>query len=339
MDNLRLADVAAQLGVTVPTVSKVLNGRGDVAPSTRARILEVLEESGYERRSPRGRLASAPKVAGLIDLILNPVGKSWAIEVLGGIHSAATAVGCDVVVTYPDPKANSDDWVDRVIRRGSRGVVIERLGLTIDQKRRLAAARIPCVIIDPGAEPPEGVLSVGSANWSGGYAAAQHLVKLGHTRIAVIGGGLDTMASRARLDGFRSAVNSAGLDIRPEWERQANWSRAEAQAEAAALLSIADRPTAIFACSDRMAAGAYEAARQLGLSIPGDLSVVGFDDLPEVRWLSPMLTTIRQPIEEMSFTAIQLLLARDRGTLMDSDRVELSTTLIVRQSTAAPSAL
>jgi len=336
MVKLRLADIAARTGVTVPTVSKVLNGRTDVAPETRARIIEILDESGYKRRSVRARSASEPKSAGFIDLILNSVGKSWAIEVLGGVHTAARAAGCDLVVTYSDPGAGSKDWVDRVVNRGSRGVVIERLGLDASQKQRLAAARIPCVIIDPGAEPPPGVLSVGAASWSGGYAAAQHLISLGHTKLAVIGGGLDTMASRARLDGFKSALTAAGIDLDPRWERQANWTRSGARVQANAILGVADRPTAIFACSDRMAAGVYQSARELGISIPDDLSVVGFDNLPEVRWLTPELTTIGQPVEEMGFTALQLILTRNRGDWLDSERIELSTTLVVRGSTAAP---
>lgn len=329
-----LAEIAAATGVTVPTVSKVLNGRSDVSPETRVRVLELLAESGYRRRGRQGLAADQTPVSGFIDVILNPVGKSWAIEVVGGIQRIAAAAGFDVVVSIPK---GDTDWVDRVIRRGSRGVITERWLIDNTDRDRLLAAHVPFVVIDPGAEPPLEVPSVGATNWKGGYSAAEHLVALGHRRIAIMGGNLDTLASRARVDGFKSALAAHGVDFDPELETYAQWSRTQAEIVGADLLGIADPPTAVFACSDRMASGLYLAARRLGLSIPDDLSVVGFDDLPEVGWLIPSLTTVHQPVEEMARTALQLILARNSADdAGGAQRIELSTTLIERESTAAP---
>ncbi len=327
-----LADIAQQTGVTVPTVSKVLNGRSDVSPQTRVRILELLEEAGYERRGAR-RAGDRHRSGGYLDVVLNPVGKSWAIEVVGGVQSTAAAAGYDVVVSIP---GSDPDWLDRVVRRGSRGLIAERWFLSETERDRLAEARIPFVVIDPGAEPPPDVPSVGAANWQGGYAAAEHLLNLGHERLAVIGGDPDTLASRARLDGFRSALASRGLSLDPELERFAEWSRTRAHEVGRELLSLASPPTAIFACSDRMASGIYAAARDLEVAIPGDVSVIGFDGLPEVGWLLPTLTTMRQPVEDMARTALQILLARAAGQEPGSTRLELSTTLVVGESTAPP---
>lgn len=328
-----LADIAARTGVTVPTVSKVLNGRTDVSPETRVRILELLEESGYTRRGAR-RSADRHRSGGFIDVVLNPLGKSWAIEVVGGVQSTAAAAGYDVVVSIP---GNDDGWLDRIVRRGSRGLIAERWFLTVDERERLAEAKIPFVVIDPGAEPPSDVPSVGAANWQGGYGAAEHLLNLGHERVAVIGGDLETLASRARIDGFKSALAARGLALEPDLERYADWSRSRAHEVGLALLGSATPPTAVFACSDRMASGVYAAARERGLDIPRDLSVVGFDGLPEVGWLLPTLTTMRQPVEDMARTALQILLARAAGQEPSSVRMELSTTLVVGDSTAPPS--
>lgn len=331
MTRSTLADIAAATGVTVPTVSKVLNGRPDVSPETRIRILELLEESGYRRRGRQGRSVDQPPVTGFIDIVLNPVGKSWAIEVVGGIQRIAGAAGYDVAVSIPQ---GGTEWLDRIIRRGSRGLIAERWFLSDAERRKLQDARVPFVVIDPGAEPPPDVPSVGATNWNGGYSAADHLVSLGHTRIAVIGGNVDTLASRARIDGFKSALSARGIEFDASLQVYAGWSRTRAREVARALLELADRPTAIFACSDRMASGVYLAVRDCGLSIPDDLSVVGFDDLPEVGWLIPSLTTVRQPVEDMGRTALQLILARGHGDVGGAQRVELSTTLVSRESTA-----
>ena len=332
MPRSTLADIAALTGVTVPTVSKVLNGRPDVSTETRLRILEFIEESGYQRRGAKA--VALPKSSGILDVVLNPVGKSWAIEVVGGVQAMAAAAGFDVVVSIPH---GDSSWLDRIIERDSRGVIAERWFLNDEERDKLRAARVPFVVIDPGAEPPPDVPSVGATNWKGGYTAAEHLVGLGHERIAVIGGSVETLASRARIDGFKSALAAHGVEFRPEYERYAQWSRTTSEIVSRELLALPERPTAIFACSDRMASGLYLAAREAGIDIPGDLSVVGFDDLPEVGWLMPSLTTIRQPIQEMARTALQLILARSSEEVSGSDRVELSTTLVVRQSTAAPS--
>jgi DNA-binding LacI/PurR family transcriptional regulator len=289
----------------------------------------------HRRRGPAQAGQIPKKAIGTVDLVLNPIGKSWAAEVLRGVHAGATEAGCEVVTTYPDFGKAALDWAGRIVRRGSLGVVLERLALTDSQRDRLAAARIPCVIIDPGIEPQPGVLSVGATNWAGSYAAAQHLVSLGHTRVAVVGAGTD-IASRARVDGFKSALDAAGLRLEPQFERHADWTRTGARAQADILFESPQPPTAVFACSDRMASGVYLSARQHGLSIPEDVSVVGFDDLPEVCWMSPELTTVRQPMEEMGHAALQLLLTRNRSRRQGGDRIELSTVLVHRESTGSP---
>jgi LacI family transcriptional regulator len=256
--------------------------------------------------------------------------------VLGGAEQAAAEAGCDVVVLSAREVRAGRDWVDRLVARGSTGAVLALVDPAPAQRARLAAAGVRLVALDPGVEPASGLPSVGATNWAGGYAAVHHLLGLGHTRIAALGGREDQLNSRARLDGYRSALASAGVRARASWVRYSDWSRAEGARQAAALLRVREPPTAVFACSDHLARGVYQAAADLGLSIPGDLSVVGFDDLPEASWLTPALTTVRQPVREMAAEAVRLLLRLRSGRTEEAGRVELSTSLVERASTAPP---
>jgi LacI family transcriptional regulator len=223
-----------------------------------------------------------------------------------------------------------------VLRRRSAGAIITLVDATPAQLGALRAGGVPVVLIDPMSRPPASVASVGVTNWEGGHSAAEHLLDLGHRRMAAIGGHPSHLYSRARLDGFRSAVEHAD-GASPVAVDHGNWRRNEAAVVAQALLSQPDRPTAIFACSDLMAVGVYDAARRLGLRIPDDLSVVGFDDIPEGAWASPPLTTVRQPIAELGASAVRMLL-RVREAPLDAvaPREELGTRLVLRASTSRP---
>jgi LacI family transcriptional regulator len=201
--------------------------------------------------------------------------------------------------------------------------------LTPQQIARLNARSIPFVVVDPAGEPTPGVPSVGATNWNGGLTATRHLLELGHTRIGMIGGPPGMLCSRARVDGYRAALETAGLTVDPELIRWGTFHVEAGYDHGRALLQLLEPPTAIFAGSDLQAFGVYEAARVLGVEIPRQLSVIGFDDLPMARWVGPPLTTVRQPLTEMAATAARLVLGQG-----EDRRVELATTLVLRQSTA-----
>ncbi|MBZ9642421.1 LacI family DNA-binding transcriptional regulator [Streptomyces sp. PSKA30] len=329
-----LAVVAREAGVSVPTASKVVNGREDVAPETRRRVTEALDRLGYVRR-PRFDAAKAPR---LVDLVVHSLDSSWSGAVLQGVEQAAHDAGLDVVVSAGLARSRSGrperGWLDKLTARGSAGVLFNLAELTEPQYAWLAQHRIPFVMIDPAHEPPPGVVSVGAANWQGGVTATEHLLSLGHERIAVIAGHRRTMCSSARIAGYRSALASAGLRHRPEYVRHAGFDEAVARGRMRELLDLPEPPTAVVVCSDRMALGVYDAVAERGLRIPDDVSVVGFDDLPEARWASPPLTTVRQPISEMAATALRLLVRMMAGDRPESTRTELSTRLVERSSTA-----
>ncbi len=331
-----LAVVAREAGVSVPTASKVVNGREDVAPETRRRVTEALDRLGYVRR-PRFDAAKAP---GLVDLVLRSLESSWSGAVLHGVEAAAYEAGLEVVVSAGparSPGARPErDWLDKLTARGSSGVLVDLAELSPSQYAWLDHHRIPYVLIDPAHEPPAGVVSVGAANWQGGVSATEHLLGLGHERIAVMAGHRRTMADGARVAGYRSALASAGVRHRAEYVRHAGHDETTARVRAHELLDLPEPPTAVFVCSDRMALGVYAALAERELRVPDDVSVVGFDDLPEARWVTPALTTVRQPLAEMAATALRLLVRMMRGDRPEGTRTELSTRLVQRASTAPP---
>ncbi|MFI8189982.1 LacI family DNA-binding transcriptional regulator [Streptomyces sp. NPDC085946] len=331
-----LAVVAREAGVSVPTASKVVNGREDVAPETRRRVTEALDRLGYVRR-PRFDASRAPR---LVDLVVHSLESPWSGAVLHGVEEAAHDAGLEVVVSAALTRSRSGrperGWLDRLVTRGSSGVLFNLAEPSEAQYAWLEQYRIPFVMIDPVLEPPPGVVSVGAANWQGGVTATEHLLALGHERIAVIAGRRRTPCDSARIAGYRSALASAGVRQRPEYVQHAGSDRTAARRRTHELLDLPEPPTAVFVCSDGMALGVYEAVAERGLTVPDDLSVVGFDDLPESRWVTPALTTVRQPLSEMAATALRLLVRMMDGSRPEADRTELSTRLVTRASTAPP---
>jgi DNA-binding LacI/PurR family transcriptional regulator len=333
-----LAVVAREAGVSVPTASKVVNGREDVAPETRRRVTEALDRLGYIRR-PRFDGGRAPR---LVDLVVHSLETSGSGAVLHGAEEAADDAGLELVVSAALTRSRAErperGWLDKLVLRGSSGVLFHLAELSDPQYAWLKQHRIPFVMIDPVLEPPPGVVSVGAANWRGGVTATEHLLALGHERIAVVAGHRHTLCADARIAGYRSALAAAGVRHRPEYVRHADSGEDAAGRRVRELLDLPEPPTAVFVCADRMALGVYEALAERGLRVPDDMSVVGYDDLPEARWLTPALTTVRQPLSEMAATALRLLLRMMDGHRPESTRTELSTRLVERASTAPPGA-
>jgi LacI family xylobiose transport system transcriptional regulator len=324
-----LADIARAAGVSAPTVSKVLNGRADVAPATRERVEELLRAYGYRRRG----VQAAP----LLDLVFHELESAWAMEVIRGAEQVAHEEGLSLVLSQSSGRLTpGQSWLDGVLARRPTGVLLVLSKLDPGQREQLATRDIPFAVIDPAGELESEVPAVGATNWQGGLAATRHLIELGHRRIGVVAGPESMLCSRARVDGYRAALETAGLPFDSGLIRAGDFHHEAGYACGLELLRRADRPTAIFAGNDLQALGLYEAARELGLRIPQDLSVVGFDDLPVARWVGPPLTTVRQPLGEMAAAAARIVLDLGRGKRPAAVRIELATELIVRASTAPP---
>ncbi|MGC7094625.1 LacI family DNA-binding transcriptional regulator [Amycolatopsis lurida] len=327
-----IAQIAVEAGVSIPTVSKVVNGRTDVAAATRERVEEIIRRYGYQRRSDeRARRSN------LLELMFHELESIWALEIMRGVEQVASEHDLAVVLSESQGRLTPGrGWLEKVLARRPIGVVSVFSDLSADQLAKLESRNIPVVVVDPVGEPGERTYSIGATNWNGGLIATRHLLELGHRRIAVIGGPERVLCSRARVDGYRAALETAGVPVDPALVRYGDFHVEAGRAQLTELLKLADRPTAVFAGSDLQAFGVYEAARAAGLRIPEDISVIGFDDLPVAGWVGPPLTTIRQPLQEMAAAGTRLLLALARGEEAEHRRVELATSLVVRQSTAPP---
>jgi LacI family transcriptional regulator len=331
-----LATVAATAGVSVATVSKVLNGRRDVAPATRARVQEILRTHDYG-----GRLKTFERHP-TIELTFRGKIGCYSSEIIQGVATAAAELGVAVTIGVksvdqrPSATLEAATWARNLAVNGRRAVIAVTDELAEHEIAALARVRLPLVVIDPMNVPSRDVVSVGSTNFRGGQVAARHLVDLGHRRIAYLGGRASAECSQARLGGFRSALETAGVALPDEYVHSTPDFHYEDGIRAAPLLlSLRQRPTAIFAASDELARGVIEAARSVGLSVPGDLSIVGFDDTEIARIASPPLTTVRQPLQEMGAVALRTVLRLVAGEKIDANHVELATELVVRESTAA----
>jgi LacI family transcriptional regulator len=322
-----MATIAAAAEVSVPTVSKVLNGRGDVADETRTRVESVLGELGYARNYRR-----KTQPARIIDLVCHEL-SPWAAEIISGASAVALAAKSRIAITMVGNNTDVDQWLKSLAASRTDGVILVLTELSQPHRQRLAGLGVPVVIVDPAGRPDPEVLTIGAANWAGGLAATEHLLQLGHQRIATITGSPAVPCSQARLDGYRAALDRAGIGFDPELVKTGDFHYESALTAAQELLRLPDRPTAIFAASDVQAMGVYEAARQNDIRVPEDLSVVGFDDVQMAQWASPPLTTMHQPLSEMATMATKTLLAG--GTTGLQNRVELATVLVVRSSTQA----
>ena len=328
-----IADVARSAGVSVPTVSKVLNGRADVSTETRARVQRAISTHGYRRRGP-----SRGAAARLVDLVLSDLDSPYFLEVLAGAERATARAGVGLVVTTAHShRADRREWLSTLRTRRSAGMVLVVSRPAPDVVDLLTELHTPLVLLDPVGGSDPGLPTVGATNFVGGLTATGHLLDLGHRRVAVITGLPFLLCSQERLEGYRAALGRAGLPVDERLVRYGDFQPDGGQRAAAELLDLRDPPTAIFAGSDMQGTGVYREARARGLRIPQDLSVVGFDDLALCRYLSPPLTSVRQPLEQMAAEAVRLVLEEHlRGAGSPPPRVQLATSLTVRESAAAP---
>lgn len=327
-----LAEIAAEAGVSVPTVSRVLNGKRGISETKRTQIEKLLDERGYERRKPRRDIS-------LIDFVISGLDTQWATELLRGAQAEAARAGADLVLTATDGRpAGTPDWIERLMTRGTDGVVLVVSELAPSARDELSRLQVPVVLIDPLGTDTESFVTVSATDWAGGRDATDHLIALGHTRIGFITGRLVLECHQDRLDGYFSALGRARITSDSDLVREGDSLTSGGKKFGAELLDLPDRPTAIISGSDEQAYGVYLAARERGIRIPEDLSIVGFDDVDLCQWVTPQLTTVRQPLAGMAAEATRLLLALSRGDAIANPRVQLASELVIRDSTSGPPA-
>ncbi|AQP47319.1 hypothetical protein BW730_07200 [Tessaracoccus aquimaris] len=328
-----IAEIAERAGVSVSTVSKVLNGRPGVGAARRDKILAILEDTSYRRRGEGRRSRS-----GLIDVVLADVYGLWSARILFGAEGEASRAGVALVVSALHNRTlGNKHWVEKFKERRSDGLVVVASKLRPELGAELRRLRVPYVVLDPLGAIPEAVPTICSTNFAGARDATRHLIDLGHRRIAVMTGPSDLPYSQERLDGYRAALARAGIDFDDDLVRHGHMDEESGYRLGCSLLELPDPPTAVFTGSDLHAHGLYTAAREHNVAIPRKLSVVGFDNLQSGEWCSPKLTTVNQPLEAMGTLAIRILVSMSRGVEEPvGRRMELATTLVVRESTAPP---
>lgn len=332
---MKLTEIATAAGVSVPTVSKVINGRSDVAPATRERVERVIEASGYVVN--RAGRVHRDKRSKHIDFVVQGLYSYHTFQILRGVEDALASSDVRVVLASThDHQQRERQWVQRLAEGSTDGVVLVLADGGSAHLQELRVRGIPFVVVDRLGELGPDDLSVTATNWEGGKAATEYLLALGHRRIAALLGPADFPCNQDRLAGYRAALETAGLAVDPELIRHGSWHVEPTHTEMLALSSLPEPPTAIFVGNDEQAFGVYRAVNERGLRVPDQLSVVGFDDMPYAAWMTPALTTIRQPLTEMGRVATNMLLRLIAGEPVDNIRVSLSTPLVRRESCAPP---
>lgn len=334
---ITLARVAAQAGVSPATVSKVLNARAGVSDRTRRRVEELVSDLGYvavaERQRP-ARGTAEPLLEVLVDSLDSPY--TWLL--LNGVVAAAEEHDGGIVLGRVSGLADEAPlaWAQRLARTGRIGVLEASTSTSPEREAALRAVGLPLVVVDPMDEPPASVHSVGATNWAGGLLATRHLVELGHRRIAYVGGPAGSPCDVARENGYLAGLREGGVVPDPSLTTHGPFTFEHGLTAGLSVLDRRDRPTAVFAGCDLIAVGLLEASRRLGIAVPDELSVVGFDDSGLAASSAPPLTTVHQPIVEMGRAAVGTLFRLAAADVPPVHRVELATHLVVRSSTAPP---
>jgi LacI family transcriptional regulator len=322
-----IQDVAKTAGVSVSTVSRVLNGKVDVASETQDRILSVIDDLGYTTNLAARSMRSQKK--NLVGLIMPDIAYPFAIEVMKGVNRAIAESEFDLLVyTTGDVRksgraSHEQKYVSLLTNSISDGVII------VAPVAGEFSIDAPIVSIDPLASNPN-YPSVHATNYQGALAAMEYLIGLGHKRIGYISGRAELESSNRRLMGYREALEKAGISVDESLIASGDYTTETGVTCTRELLALENPPTAIFASNDQMAIGVFQVAEELGMQIPEDLSVVGFDNITESKYMG--LTTVDQFISEMGFVATQILIKLINGATLEDQTYRMQTQLIVRNS-------
>ena len=331
-----IEDVALRAGVSTATVSRALRGLPNVSAATRTRVLKAAEELDYVISPSASRLASGTTRS--IGVVAPDIGRWFFGQVLSGIEGVLREAGYDVLLfTLPDPSAQDAFFADLPLRRRVDGVLVLTLPLTAEQDAALRALGLP---IGTVGEAMVGLDNVGVDDTAAALSAIRHLINLGHTRIAMIGGGSSSATPFTtpvhRALGYRAAMAESDLPIAPGYEVDGGYTTEGGEAAMAELMSLPTPPTAVFAQSDEMAAGALKALRRMGLSCPHDVSIVGFDD-HEIADIIDLTTVAQDVCEQGRIAAQQMLVAvAADGAGTAPVRRLLPTKLVLRGTTCPP---
>lgn len=335
LKRLTMAQIAKEAGVSTTTVSKVLNQLPGVGASTRARIQQLIDDNDYVQNHAARHLRKGQ--SGLIDLVIMRLEGGYDLGIMHGIQDALEESGHRLVVfATNEDEATERLWLRRILDQSTDGVLLLLPYSQIGIANALMEQNIPFIAIGDRNEPTTVFPTIGSTIWLGGYTATEYLISLGHRRIGIITLPLHLTTSRARLAGYREALERAGIPIDPSLICEGTYLLGDGIRQTEALLDLPNPPTAIFAGNDAQATGVYQVLYRRNIRVPDDMSVIGFDNVTYTAQMAPPLTTIHQPLVEMGRMAANMLMRLIAGQPLDSNHVELSTSLVIRESCAAP---
>lgn len=327
-------DVAREAEVSYSTVSRVINNKG-VSADKRDRVLRAMADLGYVANLQARSLAGGR--SNIIGLLVHSLTVEYFGEIARGVDEELAGVQYDLMLyTTHRRKGRESAYVTRLTRNLVDGLLLVLPRNAEAYLETLRHRHFPHVLVDHqgiGSDVP----SVGATNWQGAYDGTRYLIELGHRRIGFITGDMALGCARDRLAGYQQALADAAIPVEAELIREGDFMQQQGVVCANDLLDLPQPPTAIFASNDVSAFGVIEAAGKRGLRIPHDLSLLGFDDIPQAAQIYPALTTIRQPLAEMGRAAVQLLFTYISEPETAVQRIELPTTLVVRQSCQSPS--
>ncbi|HEX7737646.1 MAG TPA: LacI family DNA-binding transcriptional regulator [Ktedonobacteraceae bacterium] len=331
--DITIFDVADEAGVSYSTVSRVVNNKSNVNPETRERVLRAMAQLGYVGNIPARSLAGGS--ARVVGLLVDHLNTSYMGEIIRGIDEALEANNYNLMLyTTHQRKTKESAYVTKLTRNLADGLL---LILPRNEKAyidTLYQRRFPHVLIDYQGSNQQAP-SVITTNQQGAYDATSYFIASGHRRIGFITGHMELGCSRERLLGYQAALKDHGIALDPQLVCEGDFTQPLGYQCTRQLLSLPLPPSALFASNDVMAFGAMEAAREHGLQLPRDLSIIGFDDIPQAAHTHPALSTVRQPLEEMGRSATNLLLKYIENPLAEIERIELPTQLIIRESCQA----
>ena len=327
-----IKDVAREAGVAVSTVSRVLNDSGSASESTRKFVKEVAEKLGYvPNRAAQSLIKQKTYMVGV--LLPDLYGEFYS-EIIRSIDKTVQRYAYHVLLSSSNNTRTGIEIAVRAMQGTVDGFVIMFPHENATSFLDVLPEDVPAIILHSAAVGRQ-FCSLRIDNYLGAYEATRHLIDLGHERIAIIKGEENNLDARERLAGFKAAMQEA--DLKPVNEYQGSFKQSAGHEAGKEILNTSRRPTAVFASNDSMALGAMSAFREAGLTIPDDISIVGFDNLPTVQYLNPPLTTVNYPISQLGERAINLLMeAVDSDTHLILESEVLPTQLVIRESSAPP---
>jgi LacI family transcriptional regulator len=324
--------IAAETGLSIATISRVLNGGGNVASDTRERVRQVVEQLGDRAPEPRRRIqerATRPPVFVRCPYLLT----DYFGHIVTSIAETLALHGQNMLLDAGEAVVKSAVVRELPRRRDAYGAVLILPPESRADLEALVARNYPLVVVDPRITVPRGMVSISAAHFSGARAVTRHLIELGHRRIGVITGPPYWHTRDDRVGGHLAALAEAGVLGDPGLMRYGEPAAKTGMWAGAELLDLRPRPTALVCFNDKVAVGVLETAAARGLRVPHDLSVTGFDDIDVSRAATPRLTTVRQPLQEMGRTAVTMLMRQLDGHAHETLSMELETRLVVREST------